>query len=308
MNSRFEFYIPSSDGMSRIHGIHWIPQAAIMATIQICHGMLEHIGRYDAFAREMNREGIAVIGHDQLGHGKTALPGRLGIFAEEKGAAFLLKDIGRIQDYIKRQHAGVPHFMLGHSMGSFLIRRFLTLPESEINGAILMGAGNKTPAKLWIGTKAVEYAVRKEGRAYYNRRLHQMVLGAYNRPFEPGESNHEWLSRDGQSNRKFDEDPYCQFIFSNGAYQDFFQVMNELARRGQFEQIPTKLPILLLSGAEDPVGDKGKGIKKIYEEYRALRLSDVEMKLYPNARHELINELNREEVYRDIRMWILRHC
>ena len=308
MLSRFEFYLPSSDGGSRIHGMHWLPESEPIAAVQICHGMLEHIGRYDGFAREMSRNGIAVVGHDQLGHGKTALPGRLGIFAKENGAAFLLKDIERIQGYVKRQHARVPHFLLGHSMGSFLARRFLTLPEAKTDGAILMGAGSKSPVKLWIGTQAVNRAVRREGRDYYNPRLHRLVLGAYNRRFEPGESGHEWLSRDGKENRAYEADPYCQFIFSNGAYEDFFQIMNDLKRRVQFDQIPKNLPILLLSGAEDPVGDGGRGVKRIYREYRSQGLSDVEMKLYSGARHELLNEINRGEVYQDITRWILRQA
>lgn len=306
MSSRFDFYIPSSDGMSRIHGVHWVPWGEARASLQINHGMLEHIGRYAGFAEAMNQKGIAVIGHDHLGHGKTARPGMLGTFADENGADFVLEDIKRVSDYVGRQYPELPRFIHGHSMGSFFVRRFLTQYGADVAGAVIMGTGSKSGAALKIGMEAVRHAIRKEGRDYYNERLHSLVLGSYNRPFEPGETKHDWLSRDISEDRKFEEDPDCRFIFSNGAYEDFFRIMADLKRQKQFEQIPKTLPVLILSGELDPVGDRGKGVRKVYREFCGLGLADVTMKLYPQARHELINELNREEVYEDIADWILK--
>ena len=263
MGSRFDFYIPSSDGLSRIHGIHWLPDSDAAAVIQISHGMLEHAGRYGAFAEAMNAKGIAVIGHDHLGHGKTARPGCLGTFSDRDGAFYVLEDIRRISDFTERQYPSVPHFILGHSMGSFFVRRFLTICGEQVDGAIIMGTGSKPAVVLKLGTMVVRRAIKKEGRDYHNETLHRLVLGSYNKPFEPGETEHDWLSRDIAENRKYEADPDCRFIFSNGAYEDFFQVMTELVQKKQFEQIPKTLPVLLLSGAQDPVGDKGRGVKKV---------------------------------------------
>ena len=305
MSSRFDFYIPSSDGVSRIHGIHWLPESDAVAVIQVSHGMLEHAGRYENFAEAMNARGIAVIGHDHLGHGKTACPGTLGKFSDRDGAVYVLEDIKRIADFTARQYPSVPHFLLGHSMGSFFVRRFLTIYGDEVDGAIIMGTGSKSPAILKLGMTAVRLAIKKEGRDYHNETLHRLVLGSYNKPFEPGETEHDWLSRDGAENRKYEADPDCRFIFSNGAYEDFFQVMIELGQKKQFERIPKTLPVLILSGDQDPVGDKGRGVKKVYNEFRSLGLTNVRMKLYPQARHELLNERNRDEVYRDIGEWVV---
>lgn len=306
MNSRFDFYIPSSDGASRIHGVQWVPCGEAKATLQLNHGMLEHIGRYAGFAGAMNEKGIAVIGHDHLGHGKTARPGMLGTFADENGAGFVLEDIKRVSDYVERQFPHLPHFIHGHSMGSFFVRRYLTQHGGNVAGAVIMGTGSKPGPVLKIGMKAVRYAIKREGRDYHNETLHSLVLGSYNWPFEPGETKHDWLSRDISEDRKFEDDPDCRFIFSNGAYEDFFRIMEDLNRKKQFEQIPKTLPVLLLSGELDPVGDRGKGVRKVYREFCGLGLKDVTMKLYPQARHELLNELNRDEVYEDIASWILK--
>lgn len=305
MSSRYDFFIPSADGVSRLHGSQWTPDGRVFAVVQVSHGMLEHIGRYENFARAMNAEGIAVIGHDHLGHGKTARPGCLGKFAVEKGAYYVLEDIKRISDYTARQYPSAPHYILGHSMGSFFARWFITMYGEQVDGVILMGTGSKSAMVLNAGALAVRLAVRKEGRDYYNEALHRIVLGRFNRPFEPAATEHDWLSRDKRENKKYESDPDCRFIFTNGAYADFFHVMSELKKKRRFDKIPKTLPVLLLSGELDPVGDKGRGVKKVYHELLSLGLCEVELKLYPHARHELLNELNREEVYRDIRSWIL---
>lgn len=230
----------------------------------------------------------------------------LGTFADENGADFVLEDVKRVSDYVRRQYPRLPRFIHGHSMGSFFVRRYLTQYGADVAGAVIMGTGSKSGAVLKIGMLAVQHAIRKEGRDYHNERLHSLVLGSYNRPFEPGKTKHDWLSRDISEARKFEEDPDCRFIFSNGAYEDFFHIMEDLKRQRQFEQIPKTLPVLILSGERDPVGDRGKGVRKVYREFCGLELTDVTMKLYPQARHELLNELNREEVYEDIADWILK--
>lgn len=308
MSSKFTFYIPSSDGKSRIHGVQWAPSGEVKALVQVTHGMIEHIGRYDAFAAWMNRAGIAVIGHDHLGHGLTARPGTLGQFAETDGAAYVLEDIRKVAEYAKRQYPGVPHILLGHSMGSFFGRRFIALHGELFDGAIFMGTGSQSKLSLKLALFAVKRAASKEGRPFCNEKLHQMVLGSYNKSFESGKTEHQWLSRDEQENRKYEADPYCQFKFSNGAYEDFFQVMYDVKAEKEFDRIPKELPVLFISGEKDPVGENGKGVKRACDSLKKHGLTRVEMKLYPEARHELLNELNREEVCRDIEQWVFRCC
>lgn len=307
MRSKFTFYLPSVDGKRRIHGMQWGPSEEAKAVILIAHGMIEHIGRYEEFAEAMNEAGIAVIGHDHPGHGKTALPDRLGRFDEENGAACVLEDMRKIAEYAKRQYPGMPRFLLGHSMGSFFGRRFITLYGDLLNGAIFMGTGSQPTLVLKAAQYLVKRAVARDGREACDEKLHRMVLGSYNKRFEKGRTEHQWLSRDEEENRRYEADPYCQFHFSNGAYEDFFQVMIDVKKEMQFDRIPKDLPVLFLSGAKDPVGEEGKGVKRAYTSLCRNGLTEVEMKLYPEARHELLKELNRDEVYRDIAEWVSRH-
>lgn len=308
MNGKFEFYIPSSDGISRLHGIQWAPTGEVRALLQISHGMVDHIARYDDFARAMNVRGIAVIGHDHLGHGKTGSREKHGIFAEENGAFYVLEDIRIAAGYGKRQYPGVPHYILGHSMGSFFVRRYLTLHADTVDGAVIMGTGSQSLLLLQAGSMAVRLAVEKDGRRDHNKQLHRLVLGSYNKSFEPGKTSHDWLSRDAEQAVKYEADPDCQFTFSNGAYEDFFQIMLDLKKEKQFERIPKGLPILLISGDCDPVGEQGKGVKRVYKSLKRMALTDVTMKLYKGARHELLNETNKKEVFADIGNWVEKHA
>lgn len=304
MSSKFTFYIPSSDGKSRIHGVQWVPAGEAKAVLQITHGMIEHIGRYEAFAEAMNEAGIAVIGHDHLGHGLTARPGTLGQFAEENGAYYVLEDLKKIAEYCKKQYPGIPHILMGHSMGSFFGRRFITLYGELVDKAIFMGSGSQSSLLLKAARFTANRVVSKEGRTACSEKLHRLVLGSYNKAFETNVTEHQWLSRDTEENRKYEADPYCRFHFSNGAYQDFFQVLCDLKAGTQFSRIPKELPVLFISGEKDPVGENGKGVKRACEELKKAGLTKVEMKLYPEARHELLKELNKETVYEDIKNWI----
>ena len=304
MSMEFDFFIPSSDKVSRIHGIHWLASGRTRAVLQISHGMIEHIGRYRELAEYFNSRGIAVIGHDHLGHGKTTDVEAHGIFAVENGAYYVLEDIKIVSEYIKRQYPGIPHFLLGHSMGSFFARRFLTIYGEMFQGVILTGAGEQHGITLRAGSAVVAKAVKKQGRFAFDLRLHNLVLGGYNKLFAPVRTGHDWLSRDMEEALKYEADPDCQFIFSNGAYEDFFQIMLDLSHKRQFERIPKNLPVLLLSGDQDPVGQKGKGVYRVYRKLKKTGLVDVSIKLYPGARHELFKEINRLEVFEDIRVFM----
>ena len=298
------FYIPFQDGSGRIHGICWEPEEAPWAVIQVAHGMIEHIGRYDEFAQAMNRAGIAVVGHDHPGHGRTAKPGELGEFAEKQGVRRVIGAMAQVARFVKHKFPGIPHILLGHSMGSFFGRRFITRYGEWLDGAIFMGTGSQPELLLWLGGTVVAAAAWLEGRNGRNERLHQLVLGSYNHYFEKGKTKHQWLSRVTEEDEKYEADPYCQFLFADGAFVDFFQVMLDLKRKRGFEGIPKNLPILLISGKDDPVGEGGRGVRRAMEALRKTGCTNVEMKLYPGARHELFHERNREEVFGDIVAWL----
>lgn len=303
-----EVRVPSSDGASALWVTHWKPEGEPRAVLQLVHGMTEHMGRYDEFAQFLAAEGIAVIGHDQLGHGRTAASREdMGFFADHNGAAYLIQDIRRVGRMGERLYPGLPRFLLGHSMGSFLARRYLTRYGREVDGAILMGTGDYPTAVLLIALTAVNLTALVRGDRCHSRFLHGLVLGNYNRKIPSARTGSDWLSRDEARVDRFVADPYCQFRFTCSAYRDFFRVMLELKSRRLLKRMPRELPVFLVSGSEDPVGDYGRGVKRLFSRYQAMGLRDVEMKLYVGSRHEILNDLEREKVCEDLKAWIFSH-
>lgn len=303
-----EFYLKSTDGHSDVHGYWWRPEGEVCATLQITHGMMEHIDRYDRFASWLAERGIAVVGHDHLGHGKTGAVTELSFFGEKKGNVYLVQDLFRVTKVMKLEYPDVPHFLLGHSMGSFIARRYLTVHGAQLDGVILMGTGSQPFMLVALG-KAVAMAVGLvKGKRYRSRFLKMMVLGSYNRAFRPNRTSCDWLSRDEAEVDAFLKDPYCDVSFTCQAYVDFFNILIDLGLKRQFAGIPKDVPLLLISGAQDPVGDFGKGVEKVYRQFIKLGVEEVALKLYPDARHEILNEWNWEEVFRDIFDWMKVKC
>ena len=211
-----DFYIPFQDGSGRIHGICWEPEETPWAVIQVAHGMIEHIGRYEEFAQAMNRAGIAVIGHDHPGHGRTAKPGELGEFAEKNGVRRVNGAMAQVARFAKHKFQGIPHILLGHSMGSFLDAVLSRIMENGWTAQFSWGTGSQPEPLLWLGGTVVAAAAWLEGRNGRNERLHQLVLGSYNHYFEKGKTEHQWLSRVTAEDEKYEADPYCQFLLPMG--------------------------------------------------------------------------------------------
>ncbi len=221
-----EFYLPSSDGNSRLHCMEWLPDGEILGAIQIVHGMMEHTGRYRETAEWLADRGIAVYGHDHLGHGRTAAEKEdLGYFGDRDGEFSLVKDVRRLTLYGKRRYRGKRLFLLGHSMGSFMVRRTLTVYEDRPDGVILMGTGSQPEGMVLAGWCLASLVSAVRGSRSRSRLLHELSLGNYNRKFRPVQTDHDWLTRDMEKARSFEADPYCQFLFTAGAYRDFFRVI-----------------------------------------------------------------------------------
>ena len=302
-----EFYIKSRNGKDQLYCNHWMAEGQTKAVVQIVHGMVEHIQRYDSFARFLIEHQIAVIGHDHLGHGYSVKePDDFGYFSDKDGSNVVIRDMYQVTRYARKRYPGIPIILLGHSMGSFFTRKYMTVFGNRINGVILLGTGYHGFVEAAAGRTLADVIGKIKGRHYRSQLLYKLMLGSMNRRIETVRTPYDWLSRDTKIVDQYEKDERCQFQFSSGACSDFFQILAELAWKKYFQRIPKLLPILLASGKEDPVGNYGKGVEKVYKQFSDLGIRDLEIKLYDDMRHELLNEIGKEEVYEDILFWLQR--
>lgn len=295
-----EFYYPSKDGITQIHAVEWIPEGDVKAVLQICHGMVEYIERYHEFAEFMGKHGIYVVGHDHLGHGKSVVSDeKLGYFGEPKGNSYVIADIHKLRVQTVEKYPNVPYFMLGHSMGSFLLRQYLGLYSRGLSGAIVMGTGKQPNAVLAVGKFVCKMIAVVKGWDYRSKFVNSFAVGGYEKKMGLA-----WLSRNPENVERYGADPLCSFMFTVNAYYHMFsgiQKMNEQEKEGK--TIKT-LPIFFVAGKEDPVGNYGKSVESVYRQYKAAGYQDIEMKLYEKDRHEILNETDREVVFDDILNWL----
>ena len=304
-----EFYLPSSDGMHQLRCMEWIPDGTIKAVLQITHGMVEHIERYREFCVWMAERGIVVIGHDHLGHGKTVSNREeFGYFGSKEGMTHVVKDIRRVTVYSKKKYPDQKLILLGHSMGSFLARKYLSVYKDGPDGFILMGTGAPPEALVSAGSLLAGSMRKMKGEMYRSPLLYKLSLGNYNAKFKPVKTPYDWLTRDESLSKDFGEDESCQFIFTTAAYQDFFRLILNVAKEEMAGHARTNAPILIISGDNDPVGDNGKGVRKVYERLHKAGVDRLEMVLYEGARHEILHEINRQEVFEDLYEWIAENC
>lgn len=292
---------PSATGSCDIRCRLWIPEE-VRAAVQIVHGMAEHIDRYADFAMFLAENGVLVYGQDLAGHGKSVgQGGQLGYFCDENGWDALLKDMRTLFDSIKRENPAIPFILFGHSMGSFLARTYAGRDGADFDAYVFSGTAGKNPA-LGIAKWLARREIKKNGGREPSQTLHKLSFGAYNRAFSPARTGFEWLSRDEKQVDKYVADPLCGFAFTARGMRDLFDGLSEISSAAWAKNVPNK-PILLLSGDCDPVGAKGKGVKQVHHLLKATG-HDAEIKLYEGGRHEMLNELNRDEVYRDVLLFI----
>ena len=301
-----DFYIPFQDGSGRIHGICWEPEETPWAVIQVAHGMIEHIGRYEEFAQAMNRAGIAVIGHDHPGHGRTAKPGELGEFAEKNGVRRVNGAMAQVARFAKHKFQGIPHILLGHSMGSFYARQYLCEYGHELDGAIIMGTGFQPKALVQFARSTCRALAAVHGWQYRSKLVANLSFMGYNKGLE-GRTTHDWLNRDQAEVDKYLADERCTFTFTLNAYYSMFSGILRLHDPAFLAKIPKGLPLLFLAGDADPVGEQGKGVQRAIQSLKDAGVQNIECKLYPGARHELLVETNHMEVFEDICSWLEKH-
>ena len=291
-----EFFYPSKDGITKIHAIEWVPEGEVKAILQICHGMVEHIDRYDEFARFMVSKGFYVVGHDHLGHGKSVTSNeKLGYFHHPNGNEAVISDIHQLRELTQEKYPNLTYFMMGHSMGSFLLRQYLGLHSEGLSGAVIMGTGYKSDFIAYAGIFTCKLLSIFKGWEHRSKFVNNTAVGGYEKKL-----GLSWISKNPENQEKYLNDPLCNFIFTLNAYYNLFLGISLMNAQEKECKVLKSLPMFFVSGAEDPVGECGKGVEKVVLLYRPRGYQNVQMKLYLDATHEIINELDREVVYKDI--------
>ncbi|HHU07233.1 MAG TPA: alpha/beta hydrolase [Clostridiaceae bacterium] len=296
----------SADKQTEINVLYWLPQGSPKGVLQISHGMREFVERYDEMGRWFAGQGYVVTANDHLGHGASIKSEEdWGFFTAEDGWGKVLEDMHTLRTRTKNRYPEVPYFLAGHSMGSFLVRNYIfRWPDDGLSGAIIVGTGQMPDLLLRGGTCIAKRQISSKGGRFRSPFLSKMALGKNNKAFEPGRTTNDWLTRDEEIVDKYNADTRNNFIFTAQAFYDFFTGIQSVSKKSNLARIDKELPLLFLSGERDPVGNMGKGVRKAFNIYRDLGCQDIEMKLYPDARHEIFNEINREEVFSDLLSWL----
>lgn len=282
-----------------------IEKENINGIVQISHGMSEEAGRYKRFANYLTDNGYIVYINDHRGHGKSAENiNRIGILAEKDGIHCIVKDLNKLTKIIKTENNGLPIFLFSHSMGSFAAQKYIIDYSEDIDGVILSGTNGLHGIEVDLGFLVAKVISKIQGREKKAYLIDKLAFGGFNKKFKPNKSEFDWLSRDFKEVEKYIENEYCGVVFSNGYFYDLFKLFKEIRNINNLKKINSKLPIYIFAGDKDPVGKFGKGITKLYENYKKVGIENVEFKLYSGGRHEMLNEINKDEVINDTINWI----
>ncbi|MEA4870802.1 MAG: alpha/beta hydrolase [Christensenella sp.] len=292
---------PSATGLCDIRYRMWVPEDP-HAALQITHGMAEHIDRYDEFASYLAENGVLVYGNDIVSHGKSIVPGMpKGYFGDKNGWDAVVQDMRSMRDLVKKDYPAIPFILMGHSMGSFLARTYAGRTGGDFDAFIFSGTAGANPV-LAIGKLIAKREIKKTGGKLPSMTLFKMSFGSYNKAFQPNRTPNDWLSRDDAHVDAYNADDNCGFPFTAHAMYDVFTGLSEISNEKWASRVP-KHPILVFSGAMDPVGNKGKGVKQVHR-WLEKTGHEAELKLYDGGRHEMLNEINRKDVYNDVLLFI----
>ena len=305
-----EFYFDSRDNISKIHAVRYTPEDRTpVCVVQIVHGMAEYIERYEEFARFLTERGCVVTGNDHLGHGKSVGEDKLyGYFCEQDPATVLVRDVHRLKKLTQKEYPGLPYVIVGHSMGSFILRNYLTMYGSGITGAVIMGTGYRNRAVTWAARFMAGLQKLFLGSKHVSKFSDRVSFGGCNKRIPDARTPFDWLCKDEESVRRYIEDPLCGNIFTLNGFQTLAELIHRAHDPKRLKKIPASLPLLVISGDADPLGGYGQGIPKVCEGLRRAGVRDVEMRLFETGRHELLNEPERERIMETVYDWIQKHC
>ncbi len=294
------FRLKADDGVElQVH--RWLPDGAPRAAFQIAHGLAEHGARYGRLAAALTAQGFAVYADDHRGHGQTAPPADLGFFGERDGWRKCVSDLWALNRRIAIDHPGLPIILLGHSMGSFMAQDFVADHSDAIAALVLSGSNGPPPAIAGVGRMIARIERLRLGARGKSALLQAMMFGEFNKPFKPARTEFDWLSRDPAEVDAYIADPLCGFAFSTQLAIDLLDALGTFLKPERLARIRKDLPVYIFSGSDDPVG---ANLPALAEAYRAAGLTRVEMRVYPGARHETLNETNRDEVTAALLRWV----
>ena len=299
--------VSGADG-TPVLGYRWEPDSGpVTAVVQIVHGLAEHCARYARFAEALTAAGYAAYGHDHRGHGRTAAgDANLGHFADSDGWSKVVNDVRAVRRQIDADHPGVPVVLFGHSMGSFISRAYAATDGGTLAGLILSGTGGDPGALGKVGQLVAAVEGRVRGKKTPSPLMDKLSFGQFNAAFKPARTGYDWLSRDPAEVDKYVADPWCGQISSAGLFGDLLGGLAWVNDDKNLGRVPKTLPVYLFSGALDPVGANTVGVQKVADQYRRLGVQDVSVRFYDGARHETLNETNRDEVTADVIAWVSR--
>ncbi len=301
------FTFPSVDGRTTVHAVKWVPDnGEYTAILQITHGMVEFIERYAKFAEFLTGNGYMVVGHDHVGHGESVVSKDEWGYFGENPSDILVSDMHTLRTTIQGENPGVPYFMMGHSMGSYMLRKYLGEHHDNLTGAIIMGTGY-IPAGTTNLAKTVAKCVAKFRGWHYRSKF--VADASFGKPYKrydlTGKNlSNSWLTKDEAIVDWYYHEPKCSFLFTVNGYMGLFEAVSYACDPANVAKYPKTLPLFVVSGSDDPVGDLGVGVKKVYDMFKDAAIEDVTYKLYENDRHEILNETDKESVYADILAWM----
>lgn len=302
------FTFLSNDGKTAVHAVKWTPDSGeYTAILQISHGMVEFIERYIPFAEFLTTKGYMVVGHDHIGHGQSvATQEDWGFFCEGSPSDIVVEDMHKLRTLIQEDNPDVPYFMLGHSMGSFMLRKYLAVHNEKLRGAIIMGTGFIPENLTNLALKLTSLVEKLRGPKYRSKFIQSLAFGADYKGFDMTGENPEnsWLTKDVEIVKAYYNEPRCTYMFTVNGYKGLFEAVNHSCNPENAAKIPKKLPLFIVSGAQDPVGGLGKGVKDTYDMYEAAGMLDITYQLYENDRHEILNETDKQVVFEDLLAWM----
>lgn len=308
---KIEFYFDSRDGENKIHAVRYEPEESALvqgrpvAVLQIVHGMAEYVERYEETARFFTERGFVVTGEDHLGHGGSVSEGgTYGYFCKQDPATVVVRDVHRLKKMTQELYPGVPYFILGHSMGSFMVRNYICRYGTGIQGAIIMGTGQNTSVQVaCIKALAAEQKCFG-GDTRKSPVLHNLIFGSVNKRIDNPKSENDWLSCNEENVAQYNADERCGFMFTVNGFATLFELIARSIKPENLEKIPKDLPVLFVAGDQDPIGDYGDGVKAAYDTLEDAGLEHLALKLYEGDRHEILNEADGKTVMKDLHSWI----